>query len=114
MTTIAATTDLAPASPTKLSQRVRVQLEAASARLDDGASKLAHITTELKLRLKRLFPVPTRGDIKELSARLDRLEQEIDRLVGLRAKPAAAATSKRVRKAKPAAKKTSAPSAKPF
>jgi small-conductance mechanosensitive channel len=108
MTTVATTsTNLTPASPLKLSQRVRTQLTAANARIDEETAKLRGALTAVAKRVRALFPVPSRSDIAELSARLERLEKEIDRLAGARAAGATAAAAtppvvaeKRVRKAK--------------
>jgi hypothetical protein len=107
MTTAAATsTEMTPASPLKLSQRVRTQLTAANARLDQETARVRGALTAVAQRLRALFPVPSRSDIAELSARLERLEKEIDRLAGARATVGAAAApvvaEKRVRKPKPA------------
>ena len=109
MTTAAATsTEMTPASPLKLSQRVRTQLTAANARIDQETAKVRGALAAVAQRLRALFPVPSRSDIAELSARLERLEKEIDRLAGARAAngtPAAASSvvaEKRVRKPKPA------------
>jgi hypothetical protein len=112
MTTAAATsTEMTPASPLKLSQRVRTQLTAANARIDQETAKVRGALAAVAQRLRALFPVPSRSDIAELSARLERLEKEIDRLAGARAggtangTPAAASSvvaEKRVRKPKPA------------
>jgi hypothetical protein len=107
MTTAAATsTDLTPASPLKLSQRVRTQLTAANARIDEETARIRGALTAVAKRVRALFPVPSRSDIAELSARLERLEKEIDRLAGARTGSAAPAATppivaeKRVRKAK--------------
>lgn len=108
MTTAAATTstEMTQASPLKLSQRVRTQLTAANARIDQETAKVRGALAAVAQRLRALFPVPSRSDIAELSARLERLEKEIDRLAGARASastPAAASVvaEKRVRKPKP-------------
>ena len=110
MTTAAATsTEMTPASPLKLSQRVRTQLTAANARIDQETAKVRGALAAVAQRLRALFPVPSRSDIAELSARLERLEKEIDRLAGARAgsgatngTPAASVVAeKRVRKPKP-------------
>jgi hypothetical protein len=107
MTTAAATsTEMTPASPLKLSQRVRTQLTAANARIDEETAKVRGALTAVAQRLRALFPVPSRSDIAELSARLERLEKEIDRLAGARAAAGTPVSSvvaeKRVRKPKPA------------
>ena len=112
MTAAAATsTNLTPATPLKLSQRVRTQLTAANARIDEETAKVRGALTAIARRVRALFPVPSRTDIADLSARLERLEKEIDRLAGARshshAAPAAAPAAapsvvaeKRVRKPK--------------
>jgi hypothetical protein len=56
--------------------------------------------TRVALRLRAYFPVPTRSDIAELSARLERLEKEIDRLAGTRTATPPTVAEKRVRKPK--------------
>jgi hypothetical protein len=102
-TAAAASTNLTPAAPLKLSQRVRTQLTAANARIDQQTAKVRSALAEVATRLRALFPVPSRSDIAELSARLERLEQEIDRLAGVRAANGVPAVAeKRVRKPKPA------------
>ncbi len=104
MTTAAtASTNLTSAAPTKLSERVRTQLDAANERLDQGAVAVRGVLARVGQRLRALFPVPTRGDIAELSARLERLEREIDRLVGTRGNgvPESSIAEKRLRKPKP-------------
>ena len=103
MTTAAASTNLTPATPLKLSQRVRTQLTAANARIDQEAGRVKGALANVAKRLRALFPVPSRSDIADLSARLERLEKEIDRLAGARAAApngAPAVAEKRVRKPK--------------
>jgi hypothetical protein len=111
-TAAAASTNLTPATPLKLSQRVRAQLTAANARIDEETARVKDALVAVGARLRALFPVPSRSDIAELNARLERLEKELDRLAGARreAAPAAAGTAtppivaeKRVRKPKPKA-----------
>jgi hypothetical protein len=102
-TAAAASTNLTPAAPLKISQRVRTQLDAANARIDQGAVAIKGALARVGQRLRALFPVPSRGDIAELSARLERLEKEIDRLVGSRGNgvpepTVASVAEKRVRK----------------
>ena len=118
MTTAAASTNLTPATPLKLSQRVRTQLTAANARIDQETARVKGALVAVATRLRALFPVPSRSDIAELSARLERLEKEIDRLAGARAgapstttngvpegvpTPTPTVAEKRVRKPKPKA-----------
>ena len=86
MTTAAAqSTTLTPAAPLKLSQRVRTQLSAANARIDQETLRVRGAIAQLGKRVRALFPVPSRSDIAELSARLERLEKEIDKLANARA-----------------------------
>jgi len=100
-TAAAASTNLTSATPLKLSQRVRSQLTAANARIDQETTRVRSALTAIAKRLRAFFPVPSRSDIAELSARLERLEKEIDRLAGARAVSPPAVAEKRVRKPKP-------------
>ncbi len=99
-TAAAASTNLTQAAPLKLSQRVRTQLTAANARIDQEASRVRGALANVAKRLRAFFPVPSRSDIADLSARLERLEKEIDRLAGTRSVAAPAVAEKRVRKPK--------------
>jgi hypothetical protein len=102
MTASAASTNLTPAMPLKLSQRVRAQLTAANSRIDQETDRVKTALASIARRVRAFFPVPSRSDIAELSARLERLEKEIDRLAGARGNsvPAPAVAEKRVRKPK--------------
>jgi hypothetical protein len=107
MTTAAASTNLTPATPLKLSQRVRTQLTAANARIDQETARVKGALVAVAARLRALFPVPSRSDIAELSARLERLEKEIDRLAGARTgAPAAPSTANGVPESVPASTPT--------